>query len=307
MPESVSILDAPWPRVVFGVGALDRVGDEVALLGCRAVLLIVDVSARAAGDEIERALAAAVADRIDEVAMHVPVPLAQAATGRARAGGIDLLLSVGGGSATGLAKAVALEVSLPILAVPTTYAGSEMTPVWVLTDPGDAATGVVASKRTGRDPRVRPRVVIYDPRVDPVAAAQAVRVQRSECAGAPDDGLFARGTTPVVGAIAEEGVRALADALPRVVAAPADLAARVDALYGAWLAGWTMGAATTGLHHKLCHVIGGSYGLPHADVHAAVLPYSTAFLAPYAPAGRPGLRGRWVVPTRPGPSTTWRV
>src|SRR5262245_19449990 len=129
---TVTVLDAPFPRVVFGVGALARVADEVSLLGASTVLLIVDEAAKAAGDEISRALAGHVADRIDGVVMHVPVPVATQATERARAAGVDLGVSVGGGSATGLAKAVALATGLPVLAVPTTYAGSEMTPVWGL-------------------------------------------------------------------------------------------------------------------------------------------------------------------------------
>ena len=275
----VSILDAPLPRVLFGVGAVDQVPDEVERLGARAVLLVVDESARTTGDDIARALGANMADRIDEVVMHVPVGFAAQAIAQARKGEVDLLLCVGGGSATGLAKAVALQTGLPILAVPTTYAGSEMTPIWGLTE---TANGV-STKRTGRDPRVRPRVVVYDPALTvslppALSAASGLNALAHLMAG-----LFTVGASPLVGALAEEGVRTLAGALPRVVAAPGDLDARSRALYGAWLAGWTLGATTTGVHHKICHVLGGSYNLPHADTHAAVLPYSTAFLAPYAP------------------------
>jgi maleylacetate reductase len=272
-PSRVSILDAPWPRVVFGVGAVSAVPDEVALLGARAVFLIVDLSARATGDAIAAALGDTLAQRVSEVVMHVPSEIARDAVVRAQ--DTDLLVSVGGGSATGLAKAVALETGLPILAVPTTYAGSEMTPVWGLTEVVDG----VPAKRTGRDPRVRPRVVVYDPALTVslppgMSAASGLNAMAHLMAG-----LFAAGAVPVVGALAEEGVRTLADALPRVVSAPDDLDARSDALYGAWLAGWVLGATSTGLHHKVCHVLGGRYNLPHADVHAAMLPYTTAFLA----------------------------
>jgi maleylacetate reductase len=277
-PRIISILDAPWPRVVFGVGAVTSVPDEVRRLGARAVFLVVDVSARSTGDAIAAVLGDIVADRVSEVVMHVPVNVAHDAVGRAQ--GIDLLVSVGGGSATGLAKAVALETGLPILAVPTTYAGSEMTPVWGLTEVVDG----VPAKRTGRDARVRPRVVVYDPALTVslppgLSAASGLNAMAHLMAG-----LFAAGAVPVVGALAEEGVRALAGALPRVVAAPDDLDARSDALYGAWLAGWVLGATATGLHHKMCHVLGGRYNLPHAEVHAAMLPYTTAFLAREDPA-----------------------
>jgi maleylacetate reductase len=277
-PRIISILDAPWPRVVFGVGAVTSVPDEVRRLGARAVFLVVDVSARSTGDAIAAVLGDIVADRVSEVVMHVPVNVAHDAVGRAQ--GIDLLVSVGGGSATGLAKAVALETGLPILAVPTTYAGSEMTPVWGLTEVVDG----VPAKRTGRDARVRPRVVVYDPALTVslphgLSAASGLNAMAHLMAG-----LFAAGAAPVVGALAEEGVRALAGALPRVVAAPDDLDARSDALYGAWLAGTALGAVAMSLHHKLCHTLGGSFDLPHAEVHTIILPHATAYNRAGAPA-----------------------
>jgi maleylacetate reductase len=278
MAESdVTVLDAPFPRVVFGVGALSRVADEAVGLGASAVLLIVDEASVSAGDEVAASLGDRLVDRVDGAVMHVPVPVADAATARARAAGADLVVSIGGGSATGLAKAVALTTGLPILAVPTTYAGSEMTPVWGLTEAG--------AKRTGRDSRVRPRVVVYDPTLTVSMPAGLSAASGMNALAHLMAGLFATGTAPIVAAIAEEGVRTLADALPRVVAAPADLTARSDALYGAWLAGWTFGTGVSGLHHRLCHVLGGSYGLPHAQTHAAMLPHTTAFLAPGSPAG----------------------
>jgi maleylacetate reductase len=278
MAESdVTVLDAPFPRVVFGVGALSRVADETAGLGASSVLLIVDEASVAAGDEIAASLGDRLVDRIDGAVMHVPVPVADAAVERARAAGVDLVVSIGGGSATGLAKAVALATGLPVLAVPTTYAGSEMTPVWGLTEAG--------AKRTGRDPRVRPRVVVYDPALTVSMPAELSAASGMNALAHLMAGLFAPATSPIVSAIAEEGVRTLADALPRVVAAPADLAARSDALYGAWLAGWTFGTGVSGLHHRVCHVLGGTYDLPHAQTHAAMLPYTTAFLAPASPAG----------------------
>ena len=205
----------------------------------------------------------------DAVVQHVPTGVADTTVNKARSLGADLLLSIGGGSATGLAKAVAKELRLPILAVPTTYAGSEMTPIWGLTGPD--------GKSTGRDPGVQPRVVVYDPELTvsmptPLTASSGMNAM-AHCVEA----LYAPDVSPVVALVAAEGVRTLAAGLPRCVADPTDLAGRTDALTGAWLAGWSLGTATMGLHHKLCHVLGGLYDLPHAETHSVVLPYVVAF------------------------------
>ena len=262
-------------RVVFGAGALTRVPAEADHLGGDRVLLIRDGAAKAYADELAEGLGDRLVARIDEVVQHVPVEVAAAAAAQARHANVDLVISLGGGSATGLAKAVAKETGLPILAVPTTYAGSEMTPIWGLTEG--------ARKTTGRDPRVLPRTVVYDPVLTvgvPVGVSAASGMNAlAHCVEA----LYAPAASPVTSVLAEEGMRALADALPRVVANPGDLDARGDALYGAWLAGWVLGTAGMGVHHKVCHVLGGAYDLPHGETHSAVLPYATAFNAPYAP------------------------
>jgi maleylacetate reductase len=175
-----------------------------------------------------------------------------------------------------LAKAVARAAPVPILAVPTTYAGSEMTPIWGLTEG--------SRKITGRDPRVLPRTVVYDPALTvglpvDVSAASGMNAL-AHCV----EGLYSSAASPVTAVLAEDGIRALADALPRVVANPADIDARGDALYGAWLAGWVLGTSGMGIHHKLCHVLGGAYDLPHAETHSALLPHATAYNAPFAVA-----------------------
>jgi maleylacetate reductase len=254
------------------VGALGRVAGEVRRLGATRVLLIAGPSAAGPADAIAADLGPALAERIDEVVMHVPQEAADAAT--ARAAGADALVCVGGGSAIGLGKAVALSTGAPIVAVPTTYAGSEMTSIWGRTTGG--------RKITGRDPQVLPRIVVYDPELTlslpvPVSAASGMNAL-AHCV----EGLYAPGGSAASALLAEEGIRALASALPRVVAAPADLGARTDALYGAWLAGWTLGTTGMGVHHKICHVLGGTYDLPHAAVHSAVLPYAAAFNAGHA-------------------------
>jgi len=185
-------------------------------------------------------------------------------------------VAIGGGSAIGMAKAIALAGGPGSIAVPTTYSGSEMTAIWGITRDG--------AKETGRDERVRPRAVLYDPTLTldlpPAIAGPSALNAAAHCVEA----LYAPDVNPVVALLAAEGLRALAASAPRVVRAPDDLPGRSEALYGAWLAGLSLGASTMGLHHKLCHVLGGSFGLPHAETHAVVLPHTVAYNAPAAPA-----------------------
>ena len=250
--------------------------DEVERLGAQRVLLIAGSRQKNCADELAAALGPRMVDRIGEVVMHVPAALATAASERTERSGADLLVCLGGGSAIGLAKAVALRTRLPILAVPTTYAGSEMTPIWGLTDGG--------RKTTGRDRIVLPATVVYDPALTASLPTDISAASGMNALAHLVEGLYAPDASPVTAVLAEEGIRALADALPRVVVAPRDLDARADALYGAWLAGWVLGTAGMGLHHKICHVLGGTYNLPHAGTHSAVLPFVTAYNAPAAPA-----------------------
>lgn len=268
--------DVSASRVVFGIGRIRQVPDEIERLGAQRVLLIAGGREKKHADELAAALGSRVVDRIGEVVMHVPAALATAASERAERSGADLLVCLGGGSAIGLAKAVALRTRLPILAVPTTYAGSEMTPIWGLTDGG--------RKTTGRDRAVLPATVVYDPALTTSLPADISAASGMNALAHLVEGLYAPDASPVTAVLAEEGIRVLADALPRVVVAPRDLDARADALYGAWLAGWVAGSAGMGLHHKICHVLGGAYDLPHAGTHSAVLPFVTAFNAPAAPA-----------------------
>jgi maleylacetate reductase len=258
---------APATRVVFGAGCLDRVPAECEALGLRRVLVIAGGSAAATGDRVAAALGAASAGRFPRVAQHVPEQLAAEAVAAATAAGADGLCSIGGGSATGLAKATAVALDLPIVAVPTTYAGSEATPVYGITG---------ARKRTARDRRAQPRTVLYDPRLTtglPAAASAASGFNAIAHAAAA---LAGPAYEPVAQLYAAEALRLLAGALPVVVADPAGLTARGDLQWAAWLAGSALAATGTGLHHRLCHVLGGGFGLEHAGVHAALLPHTLA-------------------------------
>ena len=263
-------------RVVFGAGAVGAVGEEVARLGANRALLIASPSQAAAGDVIAAALGDRAAARIGETASHVPAEQATAARRIAAEARCDAIVAVGGGSAIGLAKIVALAHAIPILAVPTTYSGSEMTSFWGLTEGG--------AKVTGRDPRVKPRTVVYDPALTvtlpvPVSAASGLNAMAHAV-----EALYGRTTSPVSALMAEDCIRALASGLRRVARAPAQLDARAEALYGAFLGGAALEGAVMGLHHKLCHVLGGAFGLNHADTHAVILPHATAYNAGAAPA-----------------------
>ena len=268
--------DALPGRVVFGAGAArTALAGEVARLGVSRLLLIVSGSGEPAARKLTAPLADRIAATFTGVRPHVPAEVADAARKQAAAAGADAVLSVGGGSATGTAKAVALTTGLPVIAVPTTYAGSEVTPVWGLTE-GERKT-------TGVDPRVLPRLVIYDPELTaslpgPLSAASGLNAMAHAV-----EAFWAPGRNPVSALTAGEAISVLARALPAVHRDGADTGARGDLLYGAYLAGTAFAVTGSGLHHKICHVLGGRYDLPHAQTHAIMLPYVLAFNAPGAP------------------------
>lgn len=266
-------------RVLFGAGnAADHLNAEVNRLGASRVMLI--ASSR------QQQLAQDLRDRVNvvehwaEVRQHVPAGAAVAATNAAEDSHADAIISIGGGSATGLAKAVALATGIPVIAAPTTYSGSEATTMWGITTDG--------LKQTGTDVRVLPVAVIYDAELSaslPVEFSVASGLNAmAHCV----ESLWAPKTNPINQAMALEGVRALNLALRGIVADPGDSSARGQALFGCYLAGMAFASAGAGLHHKICHVLGGAFDLPHAQTHAVVLPYVLALNAPAVPlmAGR---------------------
>jgi alcohol dehydrogenase class IV len=258
----------PW-RVIFGVGALDELPEEVSRLGIGKALVLCTPEQRAVAEDVARRLGDMAVGIYDGAVMHVPVEVARAARAHAAALGADACVAVGGGSTIGLGKAIALEFGTPIIAVPTTYAGSEMTPIWGITEDG--------VKRTGSDRRVLPRAVIYDPTLTLTLPPALSGVSGMNALAHCIEALYARNSNPVVSLMAEEGIRALAKSLPRVVRAPDDLAARTEAQYGAWLGGASLGAVGMAIHHKLCHTLGGTLNLPHAETHTVILPHAVAY------------------------------
>lgn len=262
-------------RVRFGVGARHDLAAEADWLGANRMLVVASEYEDAIAAEVTDILGDLVVGRFSDVVQHVPVKKADAARRLAADLDVDTLVSIGGGSATGLAKAVALELDVRQLAVPTTYAGSEMTAIWGLTD-GDR-------KETGKAERVKPEVVVYDPELTvtlpPKIAGPSGMNALAHCVEA----LYGPGANPVTSAMALEGIAALVRSLPVVCSEPANLGARSDAMYGAHLAGVALAAAGTALHHKTCHVLGGMFNLNHGDMNAVILPHALAYNAPAMP------------------------
>jgi maleylacetate reductase len=261
-------------RIVFGSGSLERLGEELDELGIRRALVLSTPEQRFLADRVRKLGSERCVDVFDGAVMHVPVEVAQAGVDAARAVEADGLIAAGGGSTLGLAKAVALETSLPIVAIPTTYAGSEVTPIYGMTSGNE--------KKTGKSYRVLPRTVIYDASLTLTLPASLSATSGLNAIAHAAEGLYAQDANPVMSLFAEEGIRNLALALPAVCARPDDVAARETAQYGAWLCGTVLGNVGMALHHKLCHTLGGTFNLPHAETHAVVLPYAMAFNLPAA-------------------------
>lgn len=261
-------------RVRFGTDRfVENLTEELARLGLERVLLIASATEDHLAEQVSSTIT--VVARCREIAPHVPVPNAKRAREHAAESRAEVLVSLGGGSTIGLAKAVALTTGLPIIAVPTTYAGSEATNVWGLTEH--------ARKTTGVDDRVLPVTVIYD-----AALSRSLPTELSIASGCNAlahcvDSMWAPRTDPINQVLAVEAIRALTRGLRRIRATPEDLEARERTLYGAYLAAVAFTSSGSGLHHKICHVLGGTYDLPHARTHTAMLPYVLAYNASAAP------------------------
>jgi maleylacetate reductase len=262
-------------RVVFGTGVLAQLAQEIGKLGAHKALVLCTPEQRASGERVAALLGDRAAGIFDRAVMHVPIETAREAREVARQLGADCAVAIGGGSTTGLGKAIALDSGLPILAIPTTYAGSEMTPIYGLTEDG--------LKKTGRDLRVLPRTVLYDPELTLSLPASLSVTSGINAIAHAAEGLYAVDRNPIMDLMAEEGIAALGRALPRIVRDGADIGARSDALYGAWLCGSVLGHVGMALHHKLCHTLGGTFNLPHAETHTIVLPHALAYNSAQAP------------------------
>jgi len=298
--------DVSPARVLFGAGRLADVGTELERLGAKCALIITTPEQQAQGHALARQIGSLAGAVFDGATMHTPTEVTAAALAIVQARRCDALVAVGGGSAIGLSKALTLRARLPQIAIPTTYAGSEVTPILGETAAGpqiaipttyagsevtpilgETAAGV---KKTRRSPLLLPQVVIYDVELTlslpPLMSAGSGLNAIAHAAEA----LYARDANPIISLMAEEGITALARSLPAVVRQPGDLDARADAQYGAWLCGVCLGTVGMALHHKLCHVLGGTFDLPHAQTHAVVLSHAIAYNARAAPGAISRLR-----------------
>ena len=267
-------------RVVFGAGSLQQLGREIEAIGATRALVLSTPEQVESARKVAALLGARAVGVFSEARMHVPIDTARAARAEAKRLGADCAVAIGGGSTIGLGKAIALEAAatdggFPIIAIPTTYAGSEMTSIYGLTEGG--------VKKTGRDPKVLPRSVLYDPELTLTLPIGMTLTSALNAIAHAAEGLYAHDGNPIIELMAEEGIRAAAAALPKLAADPRDVEARSDALYAAWLCGSVLGNVSMGLHHKLCHTLGGTFDLPHAEVHTVVLPHALAYNAAAAP------------------------
>lgn len=262
-------------RVVFGPGRFAELPEEVDRFGASRVMAIAGEPEKVLLEQAVALLGDRHAVSWDEVRQHVPGDLAERAADHARTHDVDLVVTIGGGSTTGLAKALVLRHEVPIIAVPTTYAGSEMTHIWGQTTEG--------RKTTGRDLAVLPRTVIYDPELTVTLPPHISGASGMNAMAHCVEAVYAPGASPITTSFALQAITSLATGLPGVVADPGDLTARSDAQFGAFLSGMVLATAGISIHHHVCHVLGGMYDLPHAELHTVVLPQAVATLASTVP------------------------
>jgi maleylacetate reductase len=249
-------------RVIFGRGKIAEAANEAKRLGMKCPLVVTTPHQVEQGSALAQAVGGA---HWMGAAMHTPVKETEAALEFYREREADGVVSLGGGSSTGLGKAIAFRTNCPQLVIPTSYAGSEMTNIL-----GETADG---AKITKRDPKIQPESVIYDPDLLDTLPDKFAATSGMNAIAHAVEGLYAVDGNPIVSLMAEEGIRALASALPK------GKAGHEEALYGAWLCGTVLGSAAMALHHKLCHVLGGTFDMPHAETHTVILPHATAYNA----------------------------
>ncbi|HEV2677398.1 MAG TPA: maleylacetate reductase [Aliidongia sp.] len=265
-----------WPvRVLFGSGTVAELPQEIRRLGRQRALVLSTPQQQAAALRLVEQLGTLAAGHYAGATMHTPVAVTEDALALVSRIDADCIVSLGGGSTVGLGKALALRTDLPQIVIPTTYAGSEATSIL-----GQTVDG---RKTTLRDPKVLPEVILYDVDLTLTLPGPLTAVSGMNAIAHAVEALYAFDGNPVVSLLAEEGIRALARALPRLATTPHDREARSDALYGAWLCGSVLNAASMGLHHKLCHTLGGALDLPHAETHTVILPHAARFNAGAAP------------------------
>ncbi|KQK61044.1 Maleylacetate reductase [Pseudomonas aeruginosa] len=269
------IYNALPSRVIFGFGTLAQVAEEIRTLGCSRALVLTTPQQRAAGEQLVAQLGELAVGLYDNATMHTPVEVTRDALSVVERSGADCVVALGGGSTIGLGKAIALNTDLPQIVIPTTYAGSEATPIIGQTENG--------LKTTQRTLKVLPEVIIYDVELTLSLPAQMTVTSGLNAIAHAVEALYSKDANPLISILAEQGIAAIGRALPRIHVDPQDREARSDALFGAWACGTCLGAVGMSIHHKLCHTLGGSFDLPHAETHTVVLPHAAAYNAEAAP------------------------
>ncbi|KAJ9626930.1 hypothetical protein H2203_003387 [Taxawa tesnikishii (nom. ined.)] len=262
-------------RVVFGSGTLQKLPDEIKRQNLSAPLLLSTPQQVEQADQLKSILSGNVAGIFTEATMHTPTHITDKALAYAKETKADSVVSIGGGSTIGLGKAISIRTGLPHICIPTTYAGSEMTPIL-----GETAEG---KKTTRSDPKILPGTVIYDVDLTMTLPTALSATSGVNAIAHSVEALYARNTNPIINLLALEGIKSLAASLPDIVSDSSSQSARSSALYGAWLCGICLGNVGMALHHKLCHTLGGSFNLPHAETHTIVLPHAIAYNAPKIP------------------------
>ncbi|WP_028746593.1 maleylacetate reductase [Rhizobium mesoamericanum] len=256
-------------HIVFGEGASQNVASWIEKIGCRRALVLSTPQQKSDAEALAAAIGPLAVGIFSCAVMHTPVNVTEAAMKMVSESRADCVVSLGGGSTTGLGKAIAYRTDLPQIVIPTTYAGSEVTPILGQTEDG--------RKTTIKGAKILPEVVIYDAGLTiglPVALSMTSGLNAMAHAV---EALYAQDRNPISTLMAIEGLRAFRSALPEILLKPSDLEARAGGLYGAWLCGTVLGTVGMALHHKICHTLGGTFDTPHAETHAIMLPHTAAF------------------------------
>lgn len=262
-------------RVVFGPGKVQQLKAELQRLAAKRALFICTSSGRQRYRTQIESLGPLCAGVFDRVEPHCPQSIAEAALEEYRRLDADAVVALGGGSTIGVGKYIAANGHANVVAVPTTPSGSEMTSLY--------GVKIGLEKRTSRDDRVRPKSAIYDPELTLTLPAHETATIGMNCLAHCVEGLYAREPDPIAGLLAQDGIRALANGLPASCAQPEDIDARSLMLYAGFLGGLVVSMVGIALHHKLCHILGGHFGVPHGESNAVILPYVVAYNAPAAP------------------------
>ena len=258
-------------RVIFGAGTLSQLMSEVVRLGISRALVLATPNQVQQASMVAELLGDRAGGIFTQAEMHTPVSVTDRAMAYATELKVDGVVAIGGGSTTGLGKAIALRTDLPQIVVPTSYAGSEMTSIL-----GETRDGL---KTTQSSPKILPETVIYDVDLTMTMPQSLSAASGLNAIAHAVEALYARDRNPIISLMAQEGIRSLAQALPKIKSDAKDVEARTEALYGAWLCGSCLGAVGMALHHKLCHTLGGAFNLPHAETHAIILPHAVAYNA----------------------------